>query len=47
MLAIPTYVLAVRYLSHAEEVLLSPLLFGYCLLSMVGSLWQRFIKHYA
>ena len=39
MLSVPTYVLAVRYLSDFREVLLSPLLFLYLLLVMVGSLF--------
>ncbi len=39
LLAVPTYVLAVRYLSDFEEVLLSPFLFLYLLLVMVGSLF--------
>ena len=39
MLTVPTYVLAVRYLSDFQEVLLSPFLFVYLLLVMVGSLF--------
>lgn len=39
MLAVPLYVLAIRYLSNAESVLLSPFLFVYCILTMVGSLF--------
>lgn len=39
MIAIPLYVLSVRYLSDAMTVLLSPFFAIYCLFSMVGSLF--------
>jgi membrane-bound metal-dependent hydrolase YbcI (DUF457 family) len=39
MLAAPLYVLAVRYLSDAEGVLLSPFLFLYLFIGMVGSVF--------
>ena len=39
ILAVPIYVLAVRYLSDASTILLSPFLALYCILTMVGSLF--------
>lgn len=39
ILAVPIYVLAARYLSSAEALLLSPFLALYCLLTMLGSLF--------
>lgn len=39
MLAVPIYILAVRYLSDAATILLSPFLALYCLLTMMGSLF--------
>jgi len=39
MLSTPLYVLAVRYLSDAEGVLLSPFLFLYLFIVMVGSVF--------
>ena len=39
MLSTPLYVLAVRYLSDAEGVLLSPFLFLYLFVVMVGSVF--------
>lgn len=39
LLAIPLYVLTVKYLSHAQELLLSPFFALYCLTAMVGALF--------
>ncbi len=39
VLAVPIYVLAIRYLSDAGATLLSPFLALYCILAMTGSLF--------
>jgi len=39
LLAIPLYVLSVKYLSPAQELLLSPFFALYCLTAMVGALF--------
>jgi hypothetical protein len=39
LLAIPLYVLSVKYLSHAQELLVSPFFALYCLTAMVGALF--------
>lgn len=39
LLAIPLYVLSVKYLAHAQDLLLSPFFALYCLTAMVGALF--------
>jgi hypothetical protein len=39
MLAIPLYVLSIKYLSRAQELLLSPFFAFYCLMAMLGALY--------